>query len=701
MINQDKQNSNGVGSVELASIKSELANLKAAIYEHNYRYYVIDDPQVSDAQYDALMQQLLAIEREHPDLISPDSPSQRVGALPDTAFKPVQHAVRMLSLGNAFNEADVQAFADRIEQLLLKNASQELPLEYVAEYKFDGLAVTIRYENGLLVQASTRGDGTVGEDITANIRTIRSVPLNLTHNLKNLGIADLDIPEVLEVRGEVLMTRADFDLLNQQQTAHNEKQFANPRNAAAGSLRQLDAAVTAKRPLRFYAYGWGQIIGDGYLKERHSDMLDWLAKFGFVVSPGRAICNSVQDLLDFYNKTNSVRNSLAYEIDGVVYKVNSLTAQDRLGFVSRAPRFAIAHKFPAQEQTTLLENIEIQVGRTGALTPVARLKPVVVGGVTVTNATLHNEDEIRRKDIRVGDTVIVRRAGDVIPEVVAPVLSLRPENTKVFDLSDYCLVCPECGSDLERPEGEAITRCTGGLFCPAQRKQTLWHAASRKALDIDGLGDKLIEQLVDSKRVSTLADIFSLTEIELAAYPRMGAKSASNLVAAINASKKPDLDKFIYALGIRHVGESTARDLALYFNDLQAVIDADADELLKVNDIGPVVANSLVNFFAEPHNRQVISDLLAAGVSPVLLAKPAVKSSLLDKTFVLTGTLPTMTRDQASQLILSAGGKVSGSVSKKTDWVLAGADAGSKLSKAKDLGVAILTEEEFLKLISQ
>lgn len=683
-------------SSDLSQAQTALAKLREEIYQHNYRYYVIDDPQVSDAQYDALMQQLLAIEEKYPDLITADSPSQRVGATPDIAFTPVRHAVRMLSLGNAFTDEDVQSFATRVEQLLLKNAPQELPVHYVAEYKFDGLAVTIRYENGLLVQASTRGDGSVGEDITANIRTIRSVPLSL-RNQPNM-------PAVLELRGEVLMTRSDFDKLNQQQASRGEKQFANPRNAAAGSLRQLDAAITAQRPLRFYAYGWGQIQDQNGLDlepySEHSNMLDWLSGFGFVVSPGRIICKDVAELISFYQQTNNVRSTLPYEIDGVVYKVNSLQAQAVLGFVSRAPRFAIAHKFPAQEQTTVLESIEIQVGRTGAITPVARLRPVVVGGVTVTNASLHNEDEIKRKDIRVGDTVVVRRAGDVIPEVVAPVLSLRPASSKVFDLADYCTECPECGSELERPPGEAITRCTGGLFCPAQRKQTLWHAASRKALDIDGLGDKLIEQLVDSERVHTLADIYNLTEIELATFPRMGAKSAANLIAAINASKKPDLARFLYALGIRHVGESTARDLALHFNDLQLLMNASVDELLQVNDVGPVGAESIVNFFSEAHNQEVIAELLAAGVEPQLLSKPAKNQLLAGKTFVLTGTLPSLTRDQASQLIMDAGGKVTGSVSKKTDWVLAGADAGSKLRKAEDLGVAILSEPEFLQMLA-
>lgn len=680
---------------------TRLKQLRNEIYEHNYRYYVIDDPQLSDAQYDELMQELLALEQQYPDLVTADSPSQRVGSLADTAFTPVTHAVRMLSLANAFDAADIQAFIKRIEQTLDKNSYPRTGLDYVAEYKFDGLAVSIRYEDGVLVQASTRGDGSVGEDITANIRTIRSVPLNLANHLKK----SLPIPHVLEVRGEVLMTRADFAKLNQVQASRGEKQFANPRNAAAGSLRQLDANITATRPLRFYAYGWGQLAlesGNTEPYASHAQMLDWLADFGFAVSPGRKICTNEAALLSFYQHTESIRNTLPYEIDGVVYKVNSLAAQQVLGFVSRAPRFAIAHKFPAQEQTTRLESIEIQVGRTGALTPVARLKPVQVGGVTVTNASLHNEDEIRRKDIRVGDTVVIRRAGDVIPEVVAPVLSLRPADAQVFDLAKYCQVCPECGSALERPEGEAITRCTGGLFCPAQRKQTLWHAASRKALDIDGLGDKLIEQLVDNGRVHTLADIYSLSELELATYPRMGAKSAANLVAAINNSKKPSLARFLYALGIRHVGESTARDIALHFGNLKAVMAASVDDLLLVDDVGPVGAESITTFFAEPHNREVIEQLLAAGVEPeATLATTGQPQLLAGKTFVLTGTLPNLSRDEASKLIQDAGGKVSSSVSKKTSYVLAGAEAGSKLAKAESLGLAIIDEDGLYQLLKK
>ncbi|MFT0534074.1 NAD-dependent DNA ligase LigA [Castellaniella hirudinis] len=698
-----------------AALRRQLRALRDQIVAHNHRYYVLDDPAVTDAQYDGLMRQLQAIEQDHPDWITPDSPTQRVGAAPSGHFAPVRHAVRMLSLGNAFQDEDVRAFDQRIEATLIDagllarpadapaagaaqpdlfapGAAAPAGVDYLAEYKFDGLAVSLRYQDGLLAQAATRGDGAEGEDITANIRTLRSVPLRLR------GQA----PAVLEVRGEVLMTRDDFARLNQQQLARGDKVFVNPRNAAAGSLRQLDPQITATRPLRFYAYGWGQIqdAGRDFLPcATHAAMLDWLADFGFAASPGRQACRGAQALLDFYRDVEGLRARLPFDIDGVVYKVDSLKAQDVLGFVARAPRFAIAHKFPAQEETTRLLGIDVQVGRTGALTPVARLQPVFVGGVTVTNATLHNEDEIRRKDIRIGDTVIVRRAGDVIPEVVAPVLPDRPADARVFDLLAVCPVCPECGSAVERPEGEAITRCTGGLFCPAQRKQTLWHAASRKALDIDGLGEKLIEQLVDGGRVHTLADLYGLGELELSTYPRMGRKSAANLVQAIDASRRPPLSRLLYALGIRHVGDTTARDVARHFGSMQAIMDASEDELLQVPEVGPVVAASIRRFFAEAHNRDVVAALQAAGVQPQADAAPAGAKPLAGKTLVLTGTLPTLTRDEATRRILAAGGKVSGSVSRKTAWVVAGEDAGGKLAKAESLGVAILDEAGLLDLL--
>lgn len=684
--------------------RQRLAALRAEIEAHNRHYYVEDDPRVSDAQYDRLMMELRALESAHPDWVTPDSPTQRVGAAPLASFQPVHHVVRMLSLGNAFEAQDIRDFDERVRGILLQAAllarasgpargqgalfgDGSADVEYVAEYKFDGLAVSLRYEGGLLVQAATRGDGTDGEDITANIRTLRSVPLRL---------AGGSAPAVLEARGEVLMAHADFERLNAAQAAHGEKHFVNPRNAAAGSLRQLDPRVTAARPLRFYAYGWGQVQDESGREwepyETHAGMLDWLAGFGFAVSPGRTLCHGVDELLRFYEAVGARRGGLPFDIDGVVYKVNLLAAQRVLGFVARAPRFAIAHKFPAQEETTRLLGIDVQVGRTGALTPVARLQPVFVGGVTVTSATLHNEDEIRRKDVRIGDTVVVRRAGDVIPEVVGPVLALRPADAVPFDLSTACPVCPECGSAVERPEGEAVTRCTGGLFCPAQRKQTLWHAASRKALDIDGLGDKLIDQLVDSGRVRILADLYGLTELELSTYDRMGRKSARNLVAAIDQSRHPALSRLLYALGIRHVGETTARDIARHFGSLQAVLEASEDDFLQVPDVGPVVAASIFRFFAEPHNREVLSALKAAGVMPQEELAPAGQRPLAGKTLVLTGTLPTLSRDEASALILAAGGKVSGSVSRKTSWVVAGEEAGSKLARAQELGVPVIDE---------
>lgn len=698
------------------SLHRRLLQLRAEIEAHNQRYYVQDAPSISDAQYDRLMAELQSIEQGHPDWITPDSPTQRVGAAPVSHFTPVRHAVRMLSLGNAFDEEDILAFDERIATTLAESGllgavhadAADLrgtlsagadggrtgsAVAYMAEYKFDGLAVSLRYEQGMLAQAATRGDGSEGEDITANIRTLRSVPLRLRG----------EAPAVLEVRGEVLMARADFARLNEAQTARGEKPFVNPRNAAAGSLRQLDPRVTATRPLRFYAYGWGQIQDAAGADVRphatHAAMLDWLAEFGFAVSPGRTLCRGAAELLRFYAAVGAARADLPYDIDGVVYKVDDLRAQDVLGFVARAPRFAIAHKFPAQEETTRLVGIDVQVGRTGALTPVARLQPVFVGGVTVMNATLHNEDEIRRKDIRIGDTVIVRRAGDVIPEVVAPVLDLRPAGALPFDLLAVCPVCPVCGSAVERPEGEAITRCTGGLFCPAQRKQTLWHAASRKALDIDGLGDKLIEQLVDAGRVRTLADLYGLTELELSTYPRMGLKSAQNLVREINESRRPALSRLLYALGIRHVGETTARDVARHFGSLRAIMDATEEDLAQVPDVGPVVAASIRRFFAETHNREVVAALHAAGVEPQADAAPVGERPLAGKTLVLTGTLPTLTRDEATRRILAAGGKVSGSVSGKTAWVVAGEESGSKLAKARALGVPVLDEAGLLALL--
>ncbi|WP_397474387.1 NAD-dependent DNA ligase LigA [Pusillimonas sp.] len=667
-------------------IQQELQELRDEISAHNHRYYVLDAPVVSDAKYDELMLRLQALEQQHPDLITPESPTQRVGAAPLAAFESVRHAVPMLSLGNAFEPDDIVAFDKRVTDTLRAAGmlQENAQAEYMAECKFDGLAISLRYEHGRLLRAATRGDGQVGEDVTSNIRTLRSVPLKLRG----------DFPEVLEVRGEVLMYRSDFDALNQAQQARGEKIFVNPRNAAAGSLRQLDPRITARRPLRFFAYGWGQIQGDH--PRTQAGVLDWLEQFGLPVNKEREVLCGAEQLLEFHQRMGRRRGALPFDIDGVVYKVNALDAQEVLGYVARAPRFAVAHKYPAQEETTLLTGIEVQVGRTGAITPVARLRPVFVGGVTVTNATLHNEDEIRRKDVRIGDTVIVRRAGDVIPEVVGPVVQLRPDNAEFFVMPAEC---PVCGSAIQRLEGEAVSRCTGGLFCAAQRKQTLIHAAGRKALDIEGLGEKLVDQLVDSDRVRSLADLFSLQVEELLLYDRMGRKSAENLIVAIDKAREPSLGSLLFALGIRQVGETTARDLALHFGSIEAVMAADEDALLAVKDVGPVVAHSITQFFAEPHNREVVQALLDAGVRPSVDAAPAGRLVLSGKTLVLTGTLPTLTRDEATRLVLAAGGKVSGSVSKKTSYVVAGEEAGSKLAKAQDLGVAVLDEAGLMALL--
>ena len=665
--------------------------LHRQIERHNHAYYVLDAPQASDAQYDLLMRELLALEAKYPDLITPESPTQRVGAAPLTAFGSVTHAVPMLSLGNAFEPEDVHAFDKRVTDTL-KAAGKlngALQVDYFCELKLDGLALNLRYEQGALVQAATRGDGQTGEDVTSNIRTIKSIPLRLTGQPH-------EIPEVLEVRGEVFMNLADFDLLNEVQRVRGEKIFVNPRNAAAGSLRQLDPRITAQRPLRFFAYGWGDV---GSLQlDKHSDMLDWMARLGLPVNVSQHIvAQGAADLLRYYEQVGLRRASLPYDIDGVVYKVNDLDAQRILGFVARAPRFAVAHKFPAQEAFTTLLDIEVQVGRTGAITPVARLSPVFVGGVTVTNATLHNEDEIRRKDVRVGDTVIVRRAGDVIPEVVGPVLEKRPAFAPQFVM---VTACPVCGSAIERLEDEAIARCTGGLFCAAQRKQSLLHAAGRKALDIEGLGEKLVEQLVDRARIHSLADIFTLQAAELAGFERMGQKSADNLIAAIQQAKQPPLGRLIFALGIRHVGETTARDLALHFGSIEGLMTASVDTLLGVNDVGPVVAGSIARFFAEAHNQEIVRALREQGVEPA--AEVAARSAgLSGKTFVLTGTLPVWSREDASSLIVAAGGKVTGSVSRKTSFVVAGADAGSKLEKARELGVVVLDEDGLRALLAQ
>jgi DNA ligase (NAD+) len=660
--------------------------LREEISRADIAYYVHDRPTIPDAEYDRLLRELQLLEAEHPELVSADSPTQRVGGAPRREFAEVRHAVPMLSLANAFDEAEVLAFDLRVRDALARAGSASDSVDYACELKFDGLAVSLRYERGRLELAATRGDGAVGEDVTANVRTIAAIPLKLA------GAA----PALLEVRGEVMMFKRDFERLNERQRERGEREFANPRNAAAGALRQLDPRITAARSLRFFAYGIGALQGSEE-PATHAALLDWLAAFGLPVCAERAVARGVEGCLQFYAQMGGRRPELPYEIDGVVYKVNARAAQQALGFVSRAPRFAIAHKFPAQEAVTELLAIDVQVGRTGALTPVARLAPVAVGGVTVTSATLHNEDEIRRKDVRIGDAVIVRRAGDVIPEVVAVVSERRPTGAAVFEMPRHC---PVCGSHIFREPGEAIARCTGGLICAAQRKQAMRHFAGRRALDIEGLGDRIIDQLVDCGLVRTPADLFKLGVGTLAGLERMGEKSAANLARAFDRARSTTLERFIYSLGIRHVGESTARDLARHFGSLDALMAASEEELLEVPDVGPVVSASIVQFFGEPHNRQVVDELRAAGVHWTEQAPQRAPVGLLaGRTLVLTGTLPTWTREHAKQRIEAAGGKVAGSVSRKTDYLVAGADAGSKLAKASELGVAIIGEGQLKRLL--
>jgi DNA ligase (NAD+) len=667
--------------------------LRAEIEKHNRAYYVDDAPTIPDAAYDLLLRELEELEGAHPELRSSDSPTQRVGSAVRSDLPAVRHAVPMLSLGNALTEDEARAFDQRVRDTLARDPAlarpSEEPITYCCELKFDGLAVNLRYEGGVLVAAATRGDGSVGEDVTPNVRTIRTVPLRLE------GCA----ARVLEVRGEVLMFRADFDRLNARQRERGEREFANPRNAAAGGLRQLDSKVTAQRRLHFFAYGVGQLDG---VEEpaRHSATLDWLAGIGLPVNRERAVAFGIDQLLQFYRAVQGHRPTLPFEIDGVVYKVDERDLRERLGFVSRAPRFAVAHKFPPQEALTTVLGIEVQVGRTGAITPVARLAPVVVGGVTVANATLHNEDEVRRKDVRVGDTVSVRRAGDVIPEVVAVVAERRPAQTEPWSMPTHC---PVCGSGIERGEDEAIARCSGGLFCPAQRKQALLHFASRRALDIEGLGEKVVDQLVDASLVRTIADIFRLDVATLSGLDRMGDKSAANLAGAIAAGRRTTLARFIYSLGIRHVGEATAAALARHFGRFEALAGADAAALLEVDDIGPVVAEAIGHFFAEPHNRDVIEQLRRAVVledEHEGAARPSAPSGpLAGRILVLTGTLEHLTRDEAKAAIEAAGGRVAGSVSKKTDFVVAGAEAGTKLARAHELGVAVIDERQLRALL--
>ena len=645
--------------------------LRREIERHNVLYYVKDAPEVTDAEYDRLFAELVALEARYPALATPDSPTQRVGAAPLPQFADVRHRTPMLSLGNAFSEEAARAFDRRVRETLDVDA-----VEYAMDPKFDGLAISLSYRDGIFVQGATRGDGTTGEDVTPNLRTIRSIPLHLP---RAADTADL------EVRGEVLIYTADFARLNERQRRAGEKEFANPRNAAAGSLRQLDSKVTAQRPLRFFAYGVGAAPHAHW--QTVAEMLDRLVELGFPVCKERRVAEGADGLLRFFEDIGRRRLRLPYAIDGVVYKVNRLDWQARLGFVSRAPRFALAHKYPPEEQATEVLGIDVQVGRTGALTPVARLKPVLVGGVTVTNATLHNEDELRRKDVRVGDTVVVRRAGDVIPEVVAVRPERRPAGARPFHLPQRC---PVCGSAVVRGEDEAIARCSGGLYCPAQRKQALLHFAGRRAMDIEGLGERLVDQLVAQALVATPAELYRLDPAGLAALDRMGEKSATNILGALEQSKQTTLERFIFALGIRNVGESTARDLARHFGSLDRLMAADATALQAAPDVGPVVARSIRQFFDEPHNREVIGKLRQAGVrwpeGEGAPRRPAGET----KTFVVTGTLPGMTREAARALIESRGHKVAGSVSKKTDYLVAGDDAGSKLEKARALGVPVL-----------
>ena len=671
---------------------ARVGELRRLIHEANHRYYVLDAPAIPDAEYDRLFRELLELEAAHPDLGTPDSPTRRVGGKPLAGFTPVRHRVPMLSIRTETDDRPEGALAfDARMRRELGLVEGEPLLEYACELKFDGLAISLRYEEGVLVQAVTRGDGETGEDVTQNVRTIRSVPLRLTTDTP---------PAVLEVRGEVYMSRADFERYNARQRAEGGPLLVNPRNGAAGSIRQLDPTLAARRPLSFFAYGLGE--AEGWVRPAtQSAVLDQLARFGLPVNGDRAVRLGGQGLVAYHREIGARRDAIPFDIDGVVYKVNRFDLQERLGFVSREPRWAIAHKYPAQEEMTELLAIEVRVGRTGALTPVARLRPVFVGGVTVSNATLHNQDEIDRKDIRVGDTVIVRRAGDVIPEVLAVVMERRPTPVPPrYVILEHYPRCPVCGSHVAREEGEAVTRCTGGLYCPAQRKRALLHFAGRRAMDIDGLGEKLVDQLVDRDLVHSPADLYCLEATTLASLERMAEKSAANLIAAIDASRRTTLSRFIYALGISNVGETTAKDLARHFGSLDVLMAADSGHLLQVPDVGPVVAQSIVDFFAEAHNREVIAALRAGGVAWTEHERALrAVGPLVGKTLVLTGTLPSLDRETAKTLIEAAGGKVVGSVSKKTDYLVAGAEPGSKLKKAEELNVKVLDQDGLMTLL--
>ena len=669
----------------MTNIQTQIDNLRKTLRQYEYEYHVLDNPTVPDSEYDRLFHQLKALELEHPEFLTSDSPTQRVGAKPLSGFSQIRHEIPMLSLDNAFSDEEFNAFVKRIEDRLIVLPK---PLTFCCEPKLDGLAVSILYVNGVLTQAATRGDGTTGEDITANIRTIRNIPLQLLTD---------NPPTRLEVRGEVFMPHAGFERLNEYALEHGEKTFANPRNAAAGSLRQLDPNITSKRPLVLNAYGIG--IAEGVeLPNTHYARLQWLKSIGIPVNPEIRLCNGTNEVLDFYRDIQNKRSSLGYDIDGTVLKINDIALQNELGFISKAPRWAIAYKFPAQEELTVLNDVEFQVGRTGAITPVAKLEPVFVAGVTVSNATLHNGDEIERLNIAIGDTVVIRRAGDVIPQIIGVLHERRPDNAKpiIFPTN-----CPVCDSQIIRIEGEAVARCTGGLFCAAQRKEALKHFVSRKAMDIDGVGGKLIEQLVDRELVHTPADLFKLDLTTLTRLERMGAKSAENALNSLEKAKSTTLARFIFALGIREVGEATALNLANHFKTLDALKAADLEQLQQVPDVGEVVANRIFVFWREAHNVAVVDDLIAQGVHwETVEVKEASENLFKDKTVVLTGTLTQMGRNEAKVLLQQLGAKVSGSVSSKTDFVIAGDAAGSKLAKAQELNIAVLTEEEFLEQVN-
>jgi len=663
-------------------IVEEAKKLREIIEEHNRRYYILDAPTIPDSEYDRLFRQLQTLESQYPELKTLDSPTQRIGAEPLKRFTQVKHEIPMLSLSNVFSKEELIAFDKRIHDRL----KTDQIIEYACEPKLDGLAVSLLYEDGILVRAATRGDGSTGEDITQNVKTIKEIPLKLKGK---------DCPKILEVRGEVYMPKQGFELFNQAAQKRGEKIFANPRNAAAGSVRQLDSKITALRPLSMYCYEIGK-VADGQLGTTHSDILKQLKQLGLPVIPETEVVKGIENCLAYYKKIGDKRDQLPYEIDGVVYKVNHNKLQKELGFVSRAPRWAIAHKYPAQEELTVIQVVDFQVGRTGALTPVARLKPVSVGGATVSNATLHNMDEVERKDIRIGDTVIIRRAGDVIPEVVSVIKDQRPTRTKSITLPKQC---PVCDAAIVKAEGEAIARCSGGLYCPAQRKEAIKHFASRKAMDVDGLGDKLVDQLVDVELIHHVADLYQLTLDQLASLERMAEKSADNLLKALEKSRSTTLSKFLYSLGIREVGETTAHNLALHFGNLETIINADEETLQSVTEIGPIVAKHIYTFFKQPHNLQIIELLMKAGIHWPAMTKPKTKQILSGKTIVLTGTLSSMTRQEAKAKLQALGARVSSSVSENTDFVIAGESPGSKVDKALALGVKVIDEEEFRRLI--